>query len=182
MLTATGFACLLARLDADAGRAGTEYERLRRTLVRFFEWRGAVSSEVCADEALDRLARKLEEETVVKDVSSYAHGIARLVLLEQRRQPVFASLDGLSELSGAADGDPDDRQELDDLDRCLDAMDADSRSLLLRYYEGERRVKMENRRRLAQTRGLSDNALRSRVQRLRDRLQACMARCREDRL
>ena len=180
MLTATGFTCLLARLDADAARAGLEYERLRRILVRFFEWRGAACPDVCADETLDRVARRLEEETTVKDVFAYAYGTARLVLLEQRRQPVFTSLDGLLERSPiATPGDPDDQRGLDCLDRCLGAMEAASQSLVLGYYEGERRAKMANRRRLAAALGLSDNALRSRVQRLRDRLQACIERCRE---
>jgi DNA-directed RNA polymerase specialized sigma24 family protein len=182
VLTATGLNCLLARLDADASRAGLEYERLRRTLVRFFEWRGAESPDVCADEALDRLARRLEEETTVKDVFAYGYGIARLVLLEQRRQPAFTSLDGLSERPPVVTADDlDDQRALDCLDRCLGAMEAAGRSLVLSYYEGERRSKMDNRRRLAEAFGLSDNALRSRVQRLRDRLQACIERCQEGR-
>ncbi len=60
-------------------------------------------------------------------------------------------------------------------------MEAAGQSLVLGFYEGERRAKMANRRRLAESLGLSDNALRSRVQRLRDRLQACIERCREGR-
>ena len=60
-------------------------------------------------------------------------------------------------------------------------MEAASRSLVLAYYEGERGAKIANRRRLAEALGLSDNALRSRVQRLRDRLQTCIERCREGR-
>jgi DNA-directed RNA polymerase specialized sigma24 family protein len=181
VLTATGFTCLLARLDADAARAGLEYERLRRTLARFFEWRGSECPDACADEAIDRLARRLEEETTVNDVFAYAYGIARLVQLEQRRQPVFTSLDGLFARSAiAAAGDLDDRVG-DCLDRCLGAMESASRSLVIAYYEGERRAKIANRRRLAEAHGLSDNALRSRVQRLRDRLQTCIERCREGR-
>jgi hypothetical protein len=40
-LTADTFTRLLHRLDADRERAGEKYEDLRRTLIRFFEWRGA---------------------------------------------------------------------------------------------------------------------------------------------
>jgi hypothetical protein len=75
-ITAVGFARLLARLHPDVGEAGHEYERLRRALVKFFDWRGALSPDECADEALDRLARKLDE-TAVDDVRNYALGIAR---------------------------------------------------------------------------------------------------------
>jgi len=45
------------------------------------------------------------------------------------------------------------------------------------YYEGERTEKISNRRRLAATLVLSENALRSRVQRLRDRLEQCVQVC-----
>lgn len=42
-LTANAFTKLLNRLDADRERAGEEYEDLRLTLVRFFEWRQRLS-------------------------------------------------------------------------------------------------------------------------------------------
>ena len=40
-LTEQTLAKLLDVLDADRDLAGERYEDLRRTLVRFFEWRGA---------------------------------------------------------------------------------------------------------------------------------------------
>jgi DNA-directed RNA polymerase specialized sigma24 family protein len=56
-------------------------------------------------------------------------------------------------------------------------MSPDNRSLVLRYYEGERHAKIINRRRLADALGISESALRSRVQRLRDALERCLQRC-----
>jgi hypothetical protein len=56
-ITAAALARLLARLDPDAERAPLEFERLRRALIRFFDWRGAWPPDECADETLDRLAR-----------------------------------------------------------------------------------------------------------------------------
>src|SRR5699024_6433909 len=50
-LSAVGFARLLGRLHSDPDIAAQEYERLRRTLVKFFDWRGAWPPEECADEA-----------------------------------------------------------------------------------------------------------------------------------
>jgi DNA-directed RNA polymerase specialized sigma24 family protein len=177
-ITADGLARLLARLDSDPERAGLEYERLRRGLIRFFDWRGAWPPEECADDTLDRLAKKLDE-TVVEDVRHYAHGIARLVLLEHRRQPVVVSID--REIDGstirAASVDDEDDEVRKCFDRCLQDVPADSRELMLRYYEGERRDKISNRRRLAVTLGLSDNGLRTRIQRLRDRLEQCVQEC-----
>src|SRR5262245_12314754 len=84
--TAAGFARLLARLGADEDAAAAEYERLRLTLVKFFDWRGGWPPDECADETLDRLIAKLETDAAIGDVRGYAHGIARLVLLERLRR------------------------------------------------------------------------------------------------
>lgn len=175
-LTAAGLSRLLARLHVDPAQAAAEYEHLRRTLIRFFDWRGASPPDECADIAIDRLAKRLEDETPVGDVRAYALGIARLVLLERRRMPIVAGENELPDVAAAAESPPADRLT-DCFDRCLARLDDDERSLLLAYYEGERRSKIANRRQLAAARGLSDNALRSRVQRLRDRLERCVSAC-----
>jgi DNA-directed RNA polymerase specialized sigma24 family protein len=174
-ITGSDLARLLERLGPDEAHAALEYERLRRTLVRFFDWRGIGTPDECADETLDRLARKLEE-TMVDDLWSYAHGIARLVLLEYQRRPIVSSIE--------AAGDPPAPQsapvlEKDEhlyecFERCLTELPADGRTLILRYYQGERSEKISNRRQMAASLGLSENALRSRVQRLRDRLEQCV--------
>jgi DNA-directed RNA polymerase specialized sigma24 family protein len=178
-LTAPTLARLLARLHADPEQAGLEYEHLRRSLIRFFDWRGDGAPDECADECLDRLARRLADEAAILDVRRFAHGIARLVLLERRRHRVTTSLTQLPEpMVPPAVVEPDGDAALHDcFERCLSELPADSRALLVRYYEGERDRKIANRRELSASMGLSDNALRSRVQRLRDRLEACMRTC-----
>jgi DNA-directed RNA polymerase specialized sigma24 family protein len=177
-MSAGSFAHLLETLHADPDQAAEEYERLRRTLLKFFDWRGVPAPDECADEVFDRLARKLED-TVVRDVRKYMYGIARLVALERRRGPSFDALDDVPELPlVAAPAASEDGDRLHDcFERCLDALPEESRSLLLRYYEGERNAKISNRRRLATMLGLTENALRSRVQRLRDRLEQCVQAC-----
>jgi DNA-directed RNA polymerase specialized sigma24 family protein len=171
---------LLARLAADEEHAAREYERLRRTLIRFFDGRGACPPDECADQTLDRLARKLQA-TAVDDVWNYAHGIARLVLLERRRRPLESSIDRMDDPAmlpvphASSDGDDDRLQKC--FDRCLAELPADSRSLILRFYQGERSEKISNRRELAATLVLTENALRSRMQRLRDRLEHCVRTC-----
>ena len=181
-LTAAGLAGLLARLDPDPERAATAYEVLRRTLVKFFDWRGAWVPEEGADETLDRLARKLAAGDQVGDVRSFAHGIARRVLLEQARRPEAriaradeTELDGLAALDASAEADDEPVPAC--LERCLAELPRESRELILQYYVAEGRAKIENRRRVAEDLGLSDNALRSRAQRVRDRLERCIAQC-----
>jgi DNA-directed RNA polymerase specialized sigma24 family protein len=177
-LSALGLSRLLARLDPDGDRAAQEYERLRRALVRFFDWRGAWDPEECADDTIDRLARKLAEDTTVDDLHSYARGIARLVLLERRRTPAPASIDHDPAFANwpSASGGGSEREHAC-LERCLAELPDEGRALVLDYYTGERDVKIANRRRLAASLDVSENALRSRVQRLRDRLESCMRGC-----
>ncbi len=177
-ITAAGLARLLARLHPDVDQAAQEYERLRRALIKFFDWRGAPAPEECADDTIDRLARKLED-TVVDDVRGYAHGIANLVLLERRRQPSFSSIEQEPRAPGLHIAPPDDEDDRvhECFERCLARLPDDGRSLVLHYYEGEGLAKIANRRQLAAALGVSENALRSRVQRLRDRLEQCLREC-----
>jgi DNA-directed RNA polymerase specialized sigma24 family protein len=181
LLTPTGFSRLLARLGHDSDEAAAEYERLRATLQKFFDWHGAWPPEECADETLDRLTRKLGDVEIV-DVWNYALGIARLVLLEWQRRPATLSSAGRPEVADlSAPVTLHDEDEDEPLracfDRCLAALPADSRTLVLEYYVAERRAKIDNRRRLARTFGVSESALRNRVQRVRDRLERCVQTC-----
>ena len=182
---------LLAHLDAaDPERAGREYASLHRALRRFFEWRGALAPEDCADVALDRLAAKLEEGVRIVDVRALAHGIAAMVLLEERRaRSRRAPLDSVGDTARAAapgreswedgegDADTDGDGLLDRLEHCLAGLPDDGRTVVLEYYAHPGgALKIAGRQRLARRLGLSDNALRSRVQRLRDRLEDCVRR------
>jgi DNA-directed RNA polymerase specialized sigma24 family protein len=177
-LSAVGLSRLLARLDPDPERAGALYEDLRRTLVKFFDWRGSCAPDEGADETLDRLAGKLADGDVVEEPRSYARGIARLVLLEQWRRPALqASPANERELDRIPAPDPPEAGAAGAcLERCLAELPPGSRELILEYYAAEGRAKIDNRRRLAAALGLSETALRSRAQRLRDRLERCVAR------
>jgi DNA-directed RNA polymerase specialized sigma24 family protein len=181
-LTAEALSRLLARLDDDPERAGEAYEALRCALVKFFDWRGASRPDECADETIDRLARKLDEGTPVDDPQKFARGIARLVLFESWRRPeARARLANESELArlpapvAAEASEPEPRTAC--FARCLAELPADGRQLILGYYSADGRVKIEARKRMAESLGLSENALRSRAQRLRDRLERCIGRC-----
>ena len=179
-LTAPAFARLLARLGPDAERAGAAYEHLRRALVGYFTWRGATTPEECADVTLDRLARRLDEGVVVEDPARFARGIARMVLLEHWKRAEARELPLESAGTGPAVGAEPERTDdarAQCLDRCLAELPAESRALILEYYLAEGRHRIDTRKRMAQALGLSENALRSRAQRLRDRLERCLEAC-----
>ena len=162
---------LLEALDRDAGAAALEYERLRQRLIRLFTINGIERTEDAADEAFNRLARRLTEGEEVRNVASYLAGIARLIVLEERlraRREREAMLHlALSEEPGPGD----EERQLRILERCLLGLAPESRELLKRYYgsDGGRRVR--ERDALARELGLSPNSLRNRVLRLRRRLE-----------
>src|SRR5579872_6667196 len=83
-LNRQAFDLLLAALDTDRVAASRKYETLRRKLINLFAWQRCESPEELADEALDRLARKLEG-MVLQAPDQYVFSIARRMVLEQRR-------------------------------------------------------------------------------------------------
>jgi DNA-directed RNA polymerase specialized sigma24 family protein len=178
-LTADAFAMLLARLGTDEASAGRSYETLRRGLVAFFTWRGAATPQECADETLDRLAGRLEDGAAIADLPAFARGIARLVLLEHWRRPAAdpVPLEQVERGLSQPAVDPTDDALHACLDRCLAALPADGRELILRYYSAEGRGRIDARKQIAMSLGLSESALRNRAQRLRDRLAECLQEC-----
>ena len=177
VLTAEALAKLLARLDPDAARAGAAYESLRESLVKFLNWRGAHAPEDLVDEAFNRVARKLDEGEAIQDLPSYCHGVARLVFLQSLERPEqrHVALEEALPLAAPEPDTNDTRREC--LTRCLRELPAENRQLITEYYRHERRQKIDQRVSLAKRLGLPLNALRSRAQRIRDKLEQCVKRC-----
>lgn len=177
-LTGTAFEALLLWLDADRERAGEHYERLRRKLVKFFEWRGDHFPEDHADDTLNRVARLLAEGTAVRteEPARFCYGVARMVLLEvlRERQRIEAT-----EKAHAAAQVDDDRREVRAacLSRCLAGLPDEARGLLLAYYEGASGAQIARRQALALRFGVPAGTLRLRVYRLRERLEPCVREC-----
>ncbi len=181
-LTAETFIRLLNRLDADHERAGEKYEDLRRTLIRFFEWRGAPCPDEHADEVFNRLARKLDEGIEIRNVSAYSHEVARLVFLETTKGSYSKRLplESLETDLIAEDLSEEVRvkeQRLECLENCLRTLPRESSELILGYYRYEASGQIGRRRALAERLGLRRDALANRAQRLRDKLERCVAHC-----
>ena len=66
---------------------------------------------------------------------------------------------------------------LDCLERCTAQLEPTSREIIPGYYFGRERAKIENRRALAQSLGISTNALTIRACRIRDKLEVCVREC-----
>ena len=181
-LSADGFDKLLDRLDADRDRAGERYESLRRTLIRFFEWRGAPFPEEHTDETFNRVARKLDEGTAIENIGGYCYEVARLVCLEafKGRDSKRTSLDAMHPESAATDATDeamDEERRMACLDACLIALSGDGRDLVVEYYQDDKRERIVRRKALAERLGLRRDALANRAQRLRDNLERCVLTC-----
>lgn len=180
-LTGPILARLLDRLDPDRARAGERYEELRRTLLRFFEWRGAPFPEEQADETLDRVAQRLADGVEVKQIGGYCYEVARLVFLETRKRPDLkrVSLDDPDTTPAAGEevGATEKEARMVCLDGCLSGLPTEAHDLIVAYYRDDTRGRIVARRELADRLGLRPEALANRAQRLRDKLERCVTAC-----
>lgn len=176
-LTREALVRFLACLDSDVERAGERYEEIRLRLVKFFDWRGSYFPEECADETINRVIRKLDSGENLRDIETYCLGVARLVFLESLRRPEHRQIDINQAADIAAPSKSSTSEQERCFERCLNALAPESRLLILEYYKDEERQKINNRQNLADRLGLSLNALRSRTQRIRERLEKCVTQC-----
>lgn len=178
VLTEEAFNGFLSCLDADTQRAGEKYEAIRWRLVKYFDWRGAHFPQECADETINRVIRKLESGETIRDIPTYCYGMARLVFLETLKKPDNrqVSLDELNRVA-APPFQEENSDERECFERCLSDLPVESRHLILQYYQDERRDKINNRLAMADQLGIPLNALRNRVQRIKDKLERCVANC-----
>jgi DNA-directed RNA polymerase specialized sigma24 family protein len=186
-LTEDGLRRLLSLLDEDPDAAGQKYEHIRHKLIRLFEWRGYAFPEDLADKTIDRVARKLEGglEIEAEDPYPYFCSVAFLVfkevLREQRRERQALARGQGQYMATLEPVEPEEPNVLlDPLRYCLDRLPEADRRLILEYHRGEKRPRIENRKRLTEALGLSENALRIRTYRIRLRLARCIEESRGD--
>jgi RNA polymerase sigma factor (sigma-70 family) len=187
-ITTESFGDFLAWLDGGADSEGESYLMMRKRLVAYFDRRNCINPEELADESLNRVARRLAEEGGIESDSpaKYCYTVARFVLLEYFRsaKPREVSLEsapqirqyGISHSAEAEDGQSREKL-LDCLEKCAEKLEEKQRDLIFGYYSGERRTKIENRKRTADALGISVNALSIRACRIREKLEVCVKRC-----
>lgn len=186
------FDALLEQLHPDRARAWTIYAGVRERLTRFFSDKNCRSPIECADDTLDRAARRLSAgaKITVEDPYQYILGIAYNVLREYWKDAERKSveLDALDHTRHPTSDPADERRDeeeraeherrLDCLTRCLAAQTPEQRAFLAAYHTGASGAgRIEERRRLAAELGVELNALRIRACRARDRIEKCMRAC-----
>jgi RNA polymerase sigma factor (sigma-70 family) len=178
---------LLAWLDDGAESYGERYLEMHRRLVAYFDRRNRPAADELADETLNRVARTLDQSGVIatRPPARYCYVVARFVLLEDLRRerrhveldetkPILDVRAGRGEVTARAPHE----ERLDCLDRCLEQLRPEQRTLIVDYYRDSRRQKIERRRELADRLGISMNALAIRACRIRDALLTCLQGCR----
>jgi len=185
-LTSEVFARLLEWLDGGATSDGQKYLEMRQRLVAYFDRKNCLNPDDLADETLNRVARRLDEEGTIESESpaKYCYTVARFVFMESLRRAEKKSVpidENLLETNAGSfvqreTEDDNDRKEVlfSSLERCMGELDRVNRDIIIRYYFGEERVKIENRRSLAAGLDITTNALAIRAYRIRDRLEACV--------
>ena len=172
-ITQEVFDAFLAWLDPDRKVAGKRYEDIRHRLVKIFVSRGCHCPEDLADETINRVMVKVREISgdYRGDPGRYFGGVARNVFHEYARKRAVPAAQPVPDPPEARD------QELTCLDKCLEGISSDNRTLILRYYEGGKQSRIQNRNEMARELGTEPNALRIRAHRIRTALQQCVGGC-----
>jgi len=190
LLTENAFRQFLNWLDEGVDSDGEKYLEMRRRLVAYFDRKNCFPADELADETLNRVARRLEEEgSIETSPAHYCYIVAKFIFLEylRRTERAQVSIDELSSLSDTHISPPaiserkreaeSEEKRLSCLEHCLKDLEPNQREMIVQYYHGDQRAKIENRRALAEGSGITMNALGIRVCRIRDRLEACVTRC-----
>jgi RNA polymerase sigma factor (sigma-70 family) len=154
---------------------------MHRRLAGYFDRKNCELPDDLADETLNRVMRRFHENASVSGTppARYCYIVAKFVFLEHLRRPKRAEsdLELLQRIPASAGMPNKDENLLDRLDCCLQKLDPRDRALILEYYVGEQRAKIESRRNIAAKLGLTVNAVSIRACRIREKLEACMKTC-----
>jgi DNA-directed RNA polymerase specialized sigma24 family protein len=181
-LTADALDQLLKWLDPDRDRAGQRYEQIRRTLIVIFTVRGCPIAEELADETINRVIGRIPElaPTYIGDPAHYFRAVAHNLHSEYRaglKKQAIAIAQAPPAPVVIAPAEPQDEQEFECLEHCLQKLKPEHRELVLKYYQENKQAKIDHRKLLADRLGIALNALRIRAHRIRNELQKCLDDC-----
>jgi DNA-directed RNA polymerase specialized sigma24 family protein len=173
------FERLLAWLDSDRERAGQKYELLYSKLIALFGWWSCERPDELADQTLDRTAALLETPDARKEPYAFLRGVARFIFLEdlrKRRMERSALRDWPCGPSDPGEAEKKERR-LMCLEHCMSTLPPETRELIRRYYQDHGRTMISNREDQARELAITPRALRLRVFRIRQNLEACIRDC-----
>jgi DNA-directed RNA polymerase specialized sigma24 family protein len=164
---------LFQLLERDAQSVEEGYLYCRFKLVKFFAWRRCEDPDSLADETISRLLKNVQsgQEISSDKPYSYVYAIATNVFREYiRAKKKDLALVAIDEARGIGITTVED----DCQRQCVEKMPIEKRELLARYYLDD-----EDREVIANESGLSLNALRLQVHRIKHGLKRCVEECRK---
>jgi hypothetical protein len=178
---------------SDEEMAGEEYERIRETLISFFARKGCVVCAELADETINRVATRIKaDENIVRTEpipARFFFNTARYIFLESLKAK-DAGQTTIDELPPSRHPSIDPKvatqreaerlereHRIDCLEKCKVKLRPDNWEMIIEYYQGETKRKIENRKLLAEKLKLTPNALNIRAHRVRKQLEDCLSAC-----
>jgi DNA-directed RNA polymerase specialized sigma24 family protein len=174
---------LLAWLDPDRERAGTELDKISAKLTNMFARRpNCQIPDELAHEVICRVAKKLPEveATYVGEKAVYFYGFVEYVYQEYLRD-CKREEEAKSKLLRQPPPSPDpsylkERNE-QCLKECSKKLKPEEYLLLMRYYKDQGKAKIDSHKALADELGITLNTLRTRVHRLKAIVEDCVRKC-----
>jgi DNA-directed RNA polymerase specialized sigma24 family protein len=174
-MTLDNFDDMLVWLDPDRQGAVVKYEKIHSRIIKIYTNRGCYFADEVADETDVRVCRKIKK-IVAKwkegdNPALYFYATAKKVYLELLRKKAPRALppppvsSAEKELLHAC------------LDNCLDNLKPQQRELVLQFHEGEKQIRINNRKMLAEANGINPKALSLRAFRIHRELRKCMEEC-----
>jgi len=156
------------------------YLEIQTRLERLFAWRGCHEAVDLAREALDRAKQKWVERRYSMSPSmqdnpnpvGFVCSFVRYIHLE------WLAKQAQVEVPPHENRSVEDDIRQDCLDDCMsELLDPEERELILAYYQDEKGAKITHRKKIAERRKVSPNALRLECFRIRERLRSCVVSC-----
>lgn len=173
--TSEEFGKLLAWFDPDPDEAGCKFNVLHARLIKIFAARGCADPASLADEVVNRVAVRIDTALQnYPDPLRCCVGFVENVYREDLR-------DRQKQLTAKEPPPPTspDRLEKENicLEQCLENLTRPERDLFVRYFGGEKRARIDARKRLAVALQITANALRIRAHHLRAEMHLCLVKC-----
>lgn len=170
---------LLNWFSKDREEAGKKYEEIRNGLIRFFHFKGCDKPEDLADEAINRVALKLPDLDLSRNVKpvNLFYGFAAKIYLEYLNRISKREIEFDAHLhSPTITTEPENRIQKC-LEKCLSELADEDSDLIVEYYCFEKAERIRNRRKLAENLQMSMGALQIKIHRLKKILRECIDHC-----
>jgi DNA-directed RNA polymerase specialized sigma24 family protein len=152
---------------------GEDYERLRFRLTTYFATRNCRFPEELADEVINRVILKINEQNIENKLA-YCYGVAKNVFLESlRKEKNHVNIDDIN--LAAKPSEPE--FALKCLDKCLNELSLENRTLIIDYFSENKSAKITLREKISNTLGITQTNLRMKVVRIKQKLKKCLVEC-----